>query len=178
MLAGMSQPGGPTIAERIEQDDLFLDSAIDSHGFTPFLRDYDVIIDVPAPKPDGPGSYIYGRYRYRFTHCAEAIARTTVTPHAWKDSWDDLFTDYGAWEAAGNPAGYVWRVNWALAYPGLSYIHGSEHARRWTELLGHDMHHVRIESNALALDLVFHDLQLDQLAVGDPATGTLTPITG
>jgi hypothetical protein len=27
---------------RIPADTLFPDSAIDSHGFTPFLRDYDV----------------------------------------------------------------------------------------------------------------------------------------
>lgn len=177
MLAGMSPPEGPSIAQRIETDTLFLDSAIDSHGFAPFLRDYDVIIDAPAPRPDGQGSYIEGRYRYRFTHCTEAIARTTVTPDSWKASWDDLFTDYEAWEAAGKPDGYVWGLEFADAYPGLAYVHASEHAQRWSELLGHDMHHVRIESNALTLDLVFHDLHVAQLAAGDPATGTLTPIT-
>jgi hypothetical protein len=31
------------------------------HGFTAYMRDYDVIIEVPAIRPDGSGSYIEGR---------------------------------------------------------------------------------------------------------------------
>jgi len=166
----------PSVKDRIQQDVLFLDSAIESHGFTSFLRDYDVIIDVPAAKPNGAGSYIRGRYRYRFTHCAEAIARTTVTPKAWQESWDDLFTSYQAWERAGNPSGYVWGVEYADAYPGISYAANSDRARHWTKLLSHEMHEARIESNALVLELVFHDLRVDQLAVGDPDSETLNPL--
>jgi hypothetical protein len=44
------------------------------------MRDYDVIIEVPAIRPDGSGSYIEGRYRYRFTHCVEAAVKTKVPP--------------------------------------------------------------------------------------------------
>jgi hypothetical protein len=109
------------LRERIEADDLFFDSAIVSHGFTDYLRDYDVVIDVPAALPpevpigDTAGSYIAGRYRYRFTHCPEARVASTVGDEAWRCSWDDVFTDYQAWEAAGNPEGFVWGVNWANA---------------------------------------------------------------
>lgn len=165
-----------SVSQRIKDDTLFFDSAIDSHGFVPFLRDYDVIIDVPAAKPDRSGSYIMGRYRYRFTHCVEAIARTTVAPETWKKSWDDVFTDREAWENAGSPDGYLWGIEWADAYPGMSYTENSERAGRWTELLAREMHEVRIQSNALDLTLVFHDLLVDQLAVGDPSTGTLEPL--
>ena len=49
-------------------------------GFTAYMRDYDVIIEVPAIRPDGSGSYIEGRYRYRFTHCVEAAVKTKVPP--------------------------------------------------------------------------------------------------
>lgn len=165
-----------SVAQRIKDDTLFFDSAIDSHGFVPFLRDYDVIIDVPAATPDGTSSYIRGRYRYRFTHCVEVVARTTFTPDTWKKSWDDVFTDREAWETAGSPDGYVWGVEWADAYPGMSYIEHSERADRWTKLLDHEMHEVRIASNALDLTVVFHDLLVDQLAIGNPSTGTLEPL--
>lgn len=172
----MTTPPAEPIAERIGHDQLLFDSGIVSHGFAPFLRDYDVVVDAPAAKPDGSGSYISGRYRYRFTHCVEAVARTVLTAEDWRKSWDDVLTDYGAWERAGSPEGYVWGVEWALAYPGMSYVGQSERARRWTEGVGREMHEVRIESNALDLTLVFHDLRVDQLAIGDPAPGALDPI--
>ena len=69
-------------------------------------------------------------------------------------------------------------TEWADAYPGAEYIEESERARAWTESLGELMHEIRIETNAYALDLVCHDLRIDQLAVGDPVTGDLKPIDG
>jgi hypothetical protein len=172
------------LRERIEADELFLDSAIVSHGFTDYLRDYDVVIDVLAALPpevptgDSTGSYIAGRYRYRFTHCPEVRITSIVKDEAWRYSWDDVFTDYQAWEAAGNPEGFVWGVKWADAYPGLSYVTDESLAAPWTERLAHDMHEVAIETNAFTLRLVCHDLRVDQLAVGDPWTRKLTPIQG
>lgn len=133
-----------------------------------------MIIDVPAAKPTGGGSYVKGRSRYRVTHCTEAIARTTVTPKAWQASWDDIFTNYQAWEQAGKPSGYVWGVEYADAYPGMTHVTESDRARHWTELLGHNLHEVRIQSNVLVLELVFHDLRVTQLAAGDPDCGTLS----
>jgi hypothetical protein len=59
--------------------------------------------------------------RYRFTHCPDVVAASTVGPDVWRRSWDDVFTDYEAWELAGAPDGYVWGVWWADAYPGMSY---------------------------------------------------------
>ncbi len=170
------------LRERIEADDLFLDSAIVSHGFTDYLRDYDVVIDVPAALPpdvpigDTTGSYIAGRYRYRFTHCPEVRVTSTVGDEAWRHSWDDAFTDYQAWEAAGNPEGFVWGVKWADAYPGLSYVTDGSLAAPWAERLAREMHEVAIETNVFTLRLVCHDLRVDQLAVGDPWTRELTPI--
>jgi hypothetical protein len=91
-------------------DDPIFDSAVMSHGFAPFMRDYDVIVEVPAARPHGSGSYIEGRYRYRFTHCVEAAVKTAVPPEIWRESWrDELSTtrhgsrlgsrtaSYGAW---------------------------------------------------------------------------------
>jgi hypothetical protein len=171
----MAESPPTSVHERVRHDELFFDSAVVSHGFTSFLRDYDVNIDVPAAKADGSGSYVQGRYRYRFTHCPEAIARTAVTPDVWRRSWADLFTDYEQWEHAGEPGGYVWGVGWADAYPGMSYVEDSERARRWSQLLDHEMHEVSIKTNALVLELVFHNLHVAQIAIGDPPSETLRP---
>ena len=153
-----------------------------SHGFTEYLRDYDVVIDVPAALPpevpigDTTGSYIQGRYRYRFTHCPEVRVMTEVRDEVWRYSWDDVFIDHGVWEAAGNPEGFVWGVNWANAYPGLSYVMDSPLASSWAERLAREMHEVAIETNAFGLRLICHDLRVDHLAVGDPRTRELTPL--
>jgi hypothetical protein len=63
--------------------DRIFDSTITSHGFAPYMRDYDVIAEVPALRPDGSASYIEGRYRYRITHCVEASLVTGVSPETW-----------------------------------------------------------------------------------------------
>ena len=168
--------------ERIESDELFFDSGIVSHGYALHLRDYDVVIDVPAALPpdvpigDTTGSYIKGRYRYRFTHCPEAHIVSCVADESWRRSWDDVFIDYEAWEAAGNPEGFVWGVNWADAYPGLSYVTNSLLATSWTERLDNEMHEVAVETNTFVLRLVCHDLQIHRLAVGDPRTQTLADL--
>jgi hypothetical protein len=157
-------------------DDPLFDSAIVRHGFAPYMRDYDLIVEVPAAKPDGIGSYIEGQYRYRFTHCVEAHVETTVTPDSWRRSWTDEFTNYAAWEQAGAPDGFVWGVEFANAYPGAALVVDSPRASAWSARLGRTMYEVQIETNAFVIQLVCHGLRIDQLAVGDSATGDLTPI--
>jgi hypothetical protein len=53
------------------------DNSIVEHHFTPYMRDYDMIVEAGAAAPDGSGSYLEGRYRFRFTHCA--LVKTTST---------------------------------------------------------------------------------------------------
>jgi hypothetical protein len=172
----------PTFRQRIDGDELFGDSGIVSHGYAPHLRDYDVVIDVFAALPpevtigDTAGSYTMGRYRYRFTHCPEAYVTSRVGDDTWRLSWDDVFIDYDTWDAAGNPEGFVWGVNAADAYPGLTYVMDSPLAASWTERLGYEMHEVTVETNVFILQLVCHDLRVRQLAVGDPLTQTLKPL--
>lgn len=84
------------------------DSAIVEHRFTPYMRDYDVIVETTAAAPDGSGSYPEGRYQFRFTHCVFAKITSTVVDVTWACSWGDQFTDYDAWEESGEPEGYVW----------------------------------------------------------------------
>jgi hypothetical protein len=173
-----------SLRQRVESDQLFFDSGIVAHGYAPHLRDYDVVIDVSAALPPGlpigdtVGSYIMGRFRYRFTHCPESHVISSVDDDSWRQSWADVFIDFEEWEAADNPEGFVWGVKSAASYPGLSYVTDSSLAASWAERLGHEMHEVMIETNTFFLRLVCHDLRVHQLAVGDPATQTLKPLDG
>jgi hypothetical protein len=167
--------GPKTFRIAVEQDDRFLDSAIMSHGFAPYMRDYDVVIDLPATMRDGSGrGYVDGRYRYRFAHCPDVRVTTTWPFDELGWTWGDEFTDYDDWVRAGRPDGFVWGVCWALAYPGLSYISDSSLAASWTERIGREMHEVWIESNFYRIELVCHDLIVARMATGDPKTGKLT----
>jgi hypothetical protein len=118
------------VRRRIENDGLLFEQAGVHHGFAESNRDYDVLVDVSAARPDSSGSYVTGRHRYRFTHCVMAETRTAVPAATWRESWDDVYTDYDAWERAGNPQGFVWGVNRAPAYPGLRYVADSPESRR------------------------------------------------
>src|SRR4029077_4452988 len=137
----------------------------------------DVIASLPPGVPqigeEGSGNYIMGRYRYCFTHCPEAHNRSRVGDESWRCSWDDVFLDWEAWKAAGKPGGFVWGVNWAMAWPGLSYVTDSPLAESWTERLGHERHEVTVETYTYLLRLICHDFQVQQLGVGDPLTQTL-----
>jgi hypothetical protein len=120
------------LRQRIEEDTLLFDQAVVEHGLCRFNRDYDVLVDVTAAKPDGSGSHIAGRYRYRFTHCPFAETRTALPSSTWRESWDDVFTDHAAWEKAGNPPGFVTPAprSWSSARP-----------KSWMHLRGRDTEH-------------------------------------
>jgi hypothetical protein len=174
------------VTERIERfltgHPLF-DQAITQHGFTLYLRDYDVIVDRIAPVLKGGvdaaadrSNYVEARYRYRFTHCVAATADTKVSDETWRVSWDDHFTELAAWKRAGEPEEFVFGVRWADAYPGGQLVQDSALARDWSERLGRTMHEAVIETNTYTLRLVFHDLHVTRVAVGDSVTGILTDL--
>ena len=164
-----------TVKEKLEAGPMF-DNAIIEHHFTPYMRDYDIIVDVPASKPDGTGSYIAARCLYRFTHCVLAHITTSLSDETWRTSWKDEYINYEDWEKAEAPDGFVWGVCWSNAYPGLTYIEGSELAHEWSERMGNPMHEVTIETNSHNLRLVFHDVVIKEIAVGNPETNELKPV--
>lgn len=151
--------------DRLEQ---LFDLPILSHGFAPYQRDYLIESEI------GGQSESRGRYLFTFTHCPIANLSTTVPDATWKLSWDDRFIDYQRWLASGEPDGYVWGVNWAMAYPGPTYVEGSHLAAEWGDRLGRAMHEAVIETNAFRLQLVFHDLRVertgDDVSVYDQVT--------
>ena len=163
--------------ERIDQNEIF-DFPVISHGFAPYMRDYDVVVDRPAPMPDGSGrAYTEGRYCYRFTHCPEARVTTELVDDASNHfSWGDEFVSYDDWLRAGEPDGYVWGTCHADCRDALSYVPNSSAAATWSARLGREMQEILIETTAHRISLVCHDLVVLKIAAGDPATGTLTPL--
>jgi len=82
------------ILDALEQGSLF-DSAIVRHGFTIYLRDYDIIA-CAAPASE---------YLYRFSHCPLAEITTAVPDDVWQRSWGDNFIDSSEWLKSREPDG-------------------------------------------------------------------------
>jgi hypothetical protein len=155
------------IREALEHDGHLFDSGIVRHSFTPYLRDYDVVVETPGRS----------QYLYRFSHCPFAQVTTRVGDKVWRQSWDDIFTDYSRWLKAGQPDGYVWGICESLAYPGAKYLQDSSVAQEWMSRLGKIMHEVLIETNGHDIRLVFHDLSVKELGEGDPEWVKRPPVT-
>jgi len=101
---------------------------------------------------------------------------TRVSDEAWRTSWSDEYTDYKMWEKAETPPGYVWGVCRSEVYPGLTYVEDSELGREWSQRLRHAMHEVMIETNSQRVNLIFHDVIIKEVALGDPDTNELRPV--
>lgn len=125
---------------------------ITKHGFTPYLHDYDLIVELPRGH----------RYRYRFSHVPLATVTTTVKDSMWRESWDDAYI-YAAWQGSASPGAFVWGVCCSLAQPGAKYIEDSASAREWEARFGKPMHEVRIETNGHNIQLIFHDLRVEDI---------------
>jgi hypothetical protein len=142
-----------TVRELLKVWDFF-DQAITGHGFTAYNRDYRLdVVFVGADKVEHPVEYL-------FRGCVEAHYESRVVPPPSAAFMDDRFIDFERWEAAGHPKGFVWGVNHADAYPGLTYVENSERAASWARSLSLPMHEVTIETNTYLLRLVFHDLRV------------------
>ncbi|MFC9343276.1 hypothetical protein ACFT0G_20175 [Streptomyces sp. NPDC057020] len=136
------------------------DHAVVHHGYTNYMRDYEVIVYATA----APDTGIQPAYlRYLFRYCVEARCETSVPAATWRVSLDDRLVDY---ETGADLDGYVWGVKWHLLYPGAKLLPESEVARRWSRAVGIDFHDVLIESNAHRLTLVFSDLQVTEVPTG------------
>lgn len=140
-------------------DDAF-DRAVVHHGYTSYMRDYEVIVHMTADPRTGIEP---AHMRYLFRYCVEARCQTTVQPDTWRSSLDDRLIDY---ETGVDLDGYVWGVKWHGLCPGATILPTSEETRRWSQAVGIDFHEVRLETNAHNLTLVFSDLEVSTLPTG------------
>ena len=140
--------------------DEVIDQAVLFHGFTDYMRDYDVFVYATAD----PRTGIRPEYlRYRFIHCVRAVVTSVLPPATWKWSLDERLTDYGQGKDLD---GYVWGVQWQELYPGMKLVPDSAEARRWTAELGIPFREAVIAMNAHVLSLVFSDLTVDVIDPG------------
>lgn len=136
------------------------DHAVVHHGYTNYMRDYEVIVYATADPSTGiVPSYL----RYLFQYCVEARCETSVPAETWRVSLDDRLIES---ETSVDLNGYVWGMKWHALSPGGKLLPESETTRRWSNALGVDFHEVRIETNAHKLILLFSDLQVSEVPVG------------
>ncbi|MBN6039072.1 hypothetical protein [Amycolatopsis sp. 195334CR] len=143
-----------------EAFDDIVDQALVFHGFTDYMRDYDVIVHAMAdPRTGIPPAYL----RYRFSHCVRASVTSTVSPETWSQSLDDRLLDF---EQARELDGYVWGVRWQELYPGAKLLPGTTETAEWSTRLNRPFHEAVIEANAHTIALVFSGLSVDQVEPG------------
>jgi hypothetical protein len=136
------------------------DQAIVFHGFTDYMRDYEVIVYVTAdPRTGVSPEYV----RLLFKHCVRATVTSAVPAAIWRESLDDRLVDYDQGVALD---GYLWAVKWQVLYPGITLLSESEEARAWSDAVGIPFFEARAETNGHNLSLVFADLQLATVEPG------------
>lgn len=140
-------------------DEVF-DQAIVFHGFTDYMRDYDVLVYATAD----PRTGIVPQYlQYRFKYCVRALATSALPPQIWSHSLDERLVDY---EQGRDLDGYVWGVKWQALYPGMSLVEDSADAQKWSRDLGIPFHEATVETNGHNISLIFADLVVNVIAAG------------
>ncbi len=137
-----------------------LDRALVFHGFTNYMRDYEMITyDSDVADPGLPPAFD----RYLFRYCVEVAVTTTVAPEAWRVSLDDRLIDY---DGGADVDGYVWGVKWQELYPGARLVPASARAATWSEKVGIEFHEAVVEGNGHKVQLVFSELEVTPVQPG------------
>jgi hypothetical protein len=136
------------------------DQAVVHHGYTNYMRDYEVFVHATAD----PASGVAPAYlQYLFRYCVEARCETSVSAETWRASLDDRLI---APETGAHLDGYVWGTKWHCLYPGAKLLPESKATRRWSQAMGIDFHEVLIETDAHRLSLIFSDLRVSEVPIG------------
>jgi hypothetical protein len=158
-------------------DDIF-DQGLVFHGFTDYMRDYELIAYCTADPRTGIRPT---HRRYLFKYCVQALIGTAVPEEVWADSLDEELVEPAV--PTLDSTGYVWGVRWQMLYPGPKVVEDLEPARRWSAALAIDFHEVDIFTNGHNINLVFSDLQVTEVdegyspfTVGPPGPDFKTPL--
>ncbi len=137
-----------------------LDRALVFHGYTSYMRDYEMLTYSSAdPEPGSPPAFD----RYLFRYCVEVAVTTTVAPETWRISLDDRLIDY---HGGADLDGYVWGVKWQELYPGARLVPASARAASWSEAIGIAFHEAIVEGNGHKIELVFSELEVTPVQPG------------
>ncbi|CAD5989903.1 hypothetical protein [Agreia sp. COWG] len=167
------------LAEMQEAFDNAFDQSLVFHGFTEYMRDFEMIMQFSADPSTGiPTEH----FRYIFVHCVQATISTALPPQAWAASLDERLTDY---ETGSELDGYVWGVKWQALYPGFEVASQSGVGKSWSDKVGIPFYEVRVEANGHNFDLVFSDLRVEPappgyspFVVGTPFWDGKVPLPG
>jgi hypothetical protein len=141
-----------TVKQLLKREDFF-DAAVVRHGFTDYMRDYEIIV---AARNGPPNTDVH---KYQFIGCVEAHYQTKLNG-AFAQSLSDEFVYSGPdYPDKEDPDGFIWGVRFADAYPGMEYLETGERAEYWSGLMGRKMHEITVETNAYLLRLVFADVR-------------------
>lgn len=142
-----------TVKELLEQND-FYDYAIVRHGFTDYMRDYEIIVHFGFHSGNA-------LEKYQFVGCIEATYSSALSPRVLAQSLADENVLAGPGTVKGDlPEGYIWGVRYAAVDPGWRYVENGERAMQWSKLMGRKMHEIDINTNVFNLKLVFADIRV------------------
>jgi len=124
------------------------------HGFTDYMRDYDVIVGARNGPP------YTDLHKYQFIGCVEACYETKLGKDFERSISDDFVYSGPDYPDKPDPYGFIWGVRFAETWVGgLTYLDNGERAKHWSKIMGRNMHEVTIETNAYFLRLVFADIR-------------------
>lgn len=139
------------------------DNQLIFHGFTPYMRDYEIVVYQPVD-PNPKYGLVPRHLRVLFRYCTEATIKSRVRPDVWTRSLsDDLLK---VRHVSRESTGYAWGVEGQEIYSGATVIQDSNRAAYWADQLGITFHEVLIEANAQAIDLVFAEATLMEVPPG------------
>jgi hypothetical protein len=142
-----------TVQEILNKES-FYDAAIIRHGFTDYMRDYEIIVGARNGPPNTD------LHVYQFIGCVEAQYQTRVAPLVFVQSLPDEYVYSGPdYPQKEDPDGFIWGVRYSTAFPGLIYVENGDKASYWSKLLKREMHEVTLETEAFHLRLIFAEVR-------------------
>lgn len=133
----------PTVQEILKREG-FSDAAILRHGFTDYMRDYEIIVDARNGLPNTD------LHKYQFIGCVEVHYQTRVSPLIFTESLPDEFGDSGPdYPEKEDPDGFIWDVRYLTAH--WVYLEESDRSKYWSKVMKREMHQITIETEAFQL---------------------------
>src|SRR5262245_48375694 len=127
-----------TVRQLLDRESI-ADATICRHGFTDYMRDYDVIVGARNGPPNTD------LHRYQFIGCVEARYETVLEKWFNQSISDDFVLSGPDYPEKDDPDGFIWGVRFSVPQVGFEYIENGERAKYWSEKIGRKMHEVVVE---------------------------------
>jgi hypothetical protein len=152
-----------TIAEIEKQLEEMFDCALTYHGYTKYLRDYEMVV-YQSVDPNPKYGLVPRHLRFVFRICPEAFVTSRVRPDVWSRSLDDALIDEHV--VTMESKGFVWGVNCQVLYPGAKVVPDSPRAAEWSENIGIPFYEARVVGNTQEITVIFAELVVEDVDAG------------